>query len=594
VTKSGAERIDLARLFVLAVKWTAGIVALVVLTPWLIVLTPRWVFHSASLAFLWSLLALSVLAIPAVLVGGAWSIWAAIRASRRGDIAARTRHLRRVLLASSCFVSLIAMEMVSQIVLRWSLRLPALPTRFAKSAKHGSPSGSVPQENDGLYIVVIGESSARGEPYHPWLSVGQLIGWQLEQVFPGRPVDVDVRADGGYVLEQAVLPLCELEQRPDAIIVFAGHNEFQTRFGWSRDVRHYVEEGPKQSLALLDWVRSTSSTAKLTLKTLDRYYGESAPRSVTRALVDHPICAPKETAFLLEDFRVRLDAVTEYCTRIGSLPILIMPGSNDGSFEPNRSVLAGSTPAATREAFDREFRAIEAAEPNDKQAAIAGYRRLIERHPEFAETHYRIARLLAATGSWAEAKQHFVLARDLDGFPLRCPTDFRAAYRSVARRYDAVLVDGPDVLARISPHGILDDHLFHDAHHLNLAGIVALANDALKQLQRRRAFGWPASVPAPRVELEACARHFKLDGSKWAEVCKHSAGFYARTAYVRFDPSTRLRVADQYGNAAADFAGGLAVRTSDLPTIKMAASLLARHDADVPTDSRSSGGRPPQ
>ncbi|MGO9469431.1 MAG: hypothetical protein ACLQIB_47040 [Isosphaeraceae bacterium] len=58
-----------------------------------------------------------------------------------------------------------------------------------------------------IVFVVVGESSARGEPYYPWLSVGQILGWQLEQVFPGRKIRVDVRADGGFCLEQAILLL---------------------------------------------------------------------------------------------------------------------------------------------------------------------------------------------------------------------------------------------------------------------------------------------------------------------------------------------------------------------------------------------------
>ncbi len=36
-----------------------------------------------------------------------------------------------------------------------------------------------------------------------------------------------------------------------------------------------------------------------------------------------------------------------------------------------------------------------------------------------------------------------------------------------------LLVDGPRVLEAISPHGILDDGLFHDAQHPNLRGYVA-------------------------------------------------------------------------------------------------------------------------
>jgi len=602
-SRSPGEKLrNLARLVILGFIVTGGLAASMVLPPWLRSLTPRWLIRGASVAFLWTLLAVYVLAAPAILIGVVRSSMAVTRAWRRHDVAALGRDLRWVLLVSSCLVGLIAMELCSRAQLRSFRRLPALPTQFAKpsnrvslgsntddsSRKNRQKSGdpvSASATDDGLYLVVIGESSARGDPYDPWLSVGQIVGWQLEQIFPGRKILVDVRADGGVCLEQAVLRLLELERRPDAIIVFAGHNEFQGRYGWSRNVRHYVEEGPNSPLAWLDLARSTSWTAGLILNTLDRYYGEAPPPPrITRTLVDHPIYKPREYAFLREDFQLRLDLLTEYCMRIGSLPILIMPGSNDGSFEPSRSVLAASTPPDARAAFEREFHVVREAELDDTEASIAAYRRLVKQHPEFAETHYRLARLLAATGAWDEARRHFILARDLDGLPLRCPTDFREAYRSVARRYRAVLIDGPEVLSRMSPHGILDDHLFHDGQHVNLLGIVALSNEVLEQLQQHRAFGWPESMPAPHIELETCARHFELDAQKWAKVLEQAATFYARTAYVRFDPSERLRFSDQNHQASLDFATGRPLRDPNLPSLVMAVSILQ------PTRSPPPGG----
>jgi hypothetical protein len=587
---AGADRkksIPLARLIFFAVKVTAAIVTVMVVAPWLPVITPRWVIQGASLAFLWSLLAAVILAAPAVVIAGVWSVLALAKARRSHDATALTRAVRVLLMASTCGVGLIATELVCFTMHRYSRRIPNLPTTFAGpvrrvSAGNGSGVADVKNESasqetaaDELYLVVIGESSARGEPYHPWLSVGQLVCWQLESVFPGRKVRVDVRADGGLCLEQAVLLLTSLEKRPDAIMVFAGHNEFQARYGWSRNARHYVEEGPDSPLALLEKARSITSTSAYILSTIDRYYGEKPPPpKVTRELVDHPTCTPEEYAFLRGDFEFRLDGVTEYCTRVGALPILIMPGSNDGSFDPSRSVLKGATPAAARAAFASEFQAARELESREARAAIAAYRRLADQHPEFAETHYRLGRLLAAEGAWDEAARHFVLARDLDGLPLRCPSDFRAAYRTIAKRYHAMLIDGPEVLLRYSPHGFLDDELYHDAQHPNLKGIAALANDVLEQLQGRGAFGWPASVPAPRIELAECARHFGLDAKKWAEVCRRSQSFYDRTAYTRFDPAERLAVAKQYSEAADDIDAGWPISSMKPKSVAMAVSLL--------------------
>ena len=558
---------------------------------WLVVLTPRWAVRGASIGVLWALFAIYVIAIPSVLIGVAGSALALARARRRQDSVLLRKSLRLLLFSSSCLVGMIATELGSATKLRWLHRLPVLPTQFAARAStpaiRSEAADAVAEAADALYLVVVGESSARGEPYHPWLSVGQIVGWQIERIFPGRKVRVDVRAGGGLCLEQAVLLLKSLERRPDAIIVFSGHNEFVTRLGPSRNVRHYVEEGPLSQLALLDLARSRSSTARLILATLDSFYGERPPPpDLHRQMIDHPVQTPKEYRFLCEDFSIRLDALTEYCTSIGSLPILIVPGSNDGSFEPSRSVLDGSTREELRSAFGREFQVVRAAETVDPAASIAAYRRLAKQHPEFAETHYRLGRLLAAAGEWDDARAHFTLARDLDGLMIRCPSDLHQACRSVARRHGAMLVDGPRVLARAALHGVLDDYLFHDAQHVNLRGIVALANDTLEQLKERGAFGWPLSTPAPRVDVDECARHFELDAKKWSEICGRSASFYFRTSAVRFDPSDRFRVGKEYEQAAIDLEAGRPVKESKIASIALAAALVESGRSDRAGGSR--------
>jgi hypothetical protein len=500
--------------------------------------------------------------------------------------------MRWVLLSSTCLAGLIVTEMGSAIAMRWSYRIPELPTRFPAAARGRSPRPAStrpglnnqattstgrkePAAEAGLFLVVLGESSARGEPYQPWVSVGQIVGWQLERVFPGRRITVEVRAQGGYTLGQAVPLLADLRRRPDAIILFVGHNEFQTRFGWPRTVRHYVEEGPRSPLALLELARSISWTATLILKTLDGFYGEAPPPAEsTRELVDHPICTRWEHESIRKDFEVWLDAFAAYCNRIGALPIVVVPASNDGSFEPNRSVLAGSTPRAARTAFARAFAAARSLEATDPRAAIEAFRGLVAEHAEFAESHFRLARLLADAGAWDEARRHFILARDLDGSPARCPTDFRDTLRRVARRRGAMLVDGPVVLEGLSAHGILDDQLFHDAHHLNLDGTIALAQDILEQLRLRRSFGWPESAAVPGIETGNCVRRFALDRAKLAKVCERCANWFEATAHLRYDPSERRDVSNRYRRAGYALAEGRPLPATMPPSLASLAQIM--------------------
>jgi len=275
------------------------------------------------------------------------------------------------------------------------------------------------------------------------------------------------------------------------------------------------------------------------------------PRKSTRELVDGPVCTAAEASEIFADFRRRLDAIAGYCETMGTLPILIIPPSNDGGYDPSRSILAPETPRSERVTFARAVARARAMEGKDRALAVRLDRELVDRHPEFAETHYRLARLLEQTGNWEEARQHYVQSRERDAMPLRCPEPLRQAYREVVARHPAVLlVDGPRVLEAKSAHGIVDDHFFHDAQHPNLQGYAALAADVINQLGARCAFGWPEATPVPVVDVEACHRHFGIDAPRWSEICRREAKFFGFSATIRYDPKFRKERAAAYLRAA--------------------------------------------
>jgi tetratricopeptide (TPR) repeat protein len=426
--------------------------------------------------------------------------------------------------------------------------LPGVPER-----RQPRSPGSAPP----LRILVIGESSARGEPYHPWLSVAQIAAWRLEKVFPGRTFQVDMWAKGGVNLETMHNKLTGLSYRPDALMVYVGHNEFQSRYAWMREVDHYLDDHPELGGAQRQWAVKLFLRVSPLFQLLDETREHQRldalpPRMVTRTLVDRPTCTLAESKAIEEDFERRLESIAVFCESINTLPIFVIPACDDAGWDPSRSVLAAETPRAERAAFAKEVMHARALETKDRSEAVRIYRELVKRHPEFAETHYRLARLLERTGTWDEAREHYVQARELDGLPLRCTERFRQAYRLVAARHPSVLlVDGPRVLEAKSRHGIINFRFFHDAQHPNLAGYIALAEDLMIQLRARHAFGWTDEKAVPAIDADACVRHFDLNAAKWAYVCKRDLGFFRASSYVRFDPDFRNERAVQYLRAGA-------------------------------------------
>jgi hypothetical protein len=444
----------------------------------------------------------------------------------------------------------------------------ALPTEFRDR-----------KDADEVDLVVIGESSAEGVPYNTWLSVGQIVRWKLAEAIPGRRFNVQVVAGSGEILVTQHRRLAgRLNRRPDALIIYCGHNEFTARFAYSRDLEHYVDGQPPTAWhVFVERVERTSALCNLIGEAADKYRRAiPPPPGYNRALVDVPAYTPSEFAALVADFRRRLEELVAYAERIGALPILIVPPGNDTSFEPNRSFLPARTPLADREAFARDFQAARHLEASDPARAIESYRALLSRQPGFAETHYRLARLLERTGNWDEVYQHDLAARDLDGYPMRCPSAFQDAYRSVASRHPCILIDAQAEFHAIGEHGLLDDHLFHDAMHPSLRGQIALAQAMLRELHARRAFGWPANSVAPIVDPAACAKQFGLGQDAWRYICTWGILFYDLTAPLHYDQSHRHAKQEAFAQAAERIRKGAAPESVGLPNIGIPPAVPAR------------------
>ena len=88
------------------------------------------------------------------------------------------------------------------------------------------------------------------------------------------------------------------------MILYAGHNEFQSRFDWAHAAYQYADETPPiaetlESLAgrvspLIRLIQETSRTLKVSTP---------PPAVVTRRLVDVPVYSPEQYAERLTEFK---------------------------------------------------------------------------------------------------------------------------------------------------------------------------------------------------------------------------------------------------------------------------------------------------
>jgi hypothetical protein len=439
-----------------------------------------------------------------------------------------------------------------------------LPTEFEDSSGDGD-----------IDLVVVGESSAQGVPYDRWLTPGALLEWKLRQAIPGRNIRTNVVAISGSTLESQHRMLGDLLRRPEILVVYCGQAEIVNRLAYSDSSSYYFDELlPEATEILVEWVEQSSPVCGLLHKGQEycRRSIPDAPRDV-RKLID--ICSYTQTEYttLLIDFRRRLETIVSHFERLGTLPVLVVPASNDGSFEPNRSFLPAATLRSEREEFAREFQETRRLERTDPDGAIGRYRALLERQPRFAETHFRLGKLLEGKEEWEEAYRHYIAARDLDGFPTRTLTAFQNVYREVAARHDCILVDLQSYFHLIGRHGLLDDELFQDAMHLSLRGQIALAQAVVQALGARRAFGCRKDWAVAAIDPTECAERFNLKPAGWKILCHWGMMFGELSAGWRYDMSARLEKRGRYQEGLERLNAGAAPESLGLPNIGVPAPI---------------------
>lgn len=468
---------------------------------------------------------------------------------------------RWLLLFGSIILGLILGEVAAAVWLFDRHHLPALPGHFDQRARAA----------DELLIMVVGGSSALGVPYDGWLSIGAIVRRELQAVIPAHRVRLEILAEKGATLEAMHRKLALMTERPDALIIFSGHNEFLSRFSLANRVIYYDDERQaRRGRVWLERVSGFSPLYTLIRENLEMHRVSVIPAlllSTMDTIVGRPICTPAEASSLIDDFHRRLEAIVSDCERIGCLPILIIPPGNDAS-PPNQSYASPSTDALTRRKLASHLLQLEMIEAQDPAHAISAYQQFVTDQPTHAWAHYRLARLLNSAGLFAEANHHFLLARDHDGLPLRCISRIEAVYHSVAKNHPGcILIDGPAVLRSKSRHGILDAELFHDTVHPTLAGHVALAEAVLDGLKSRSAFNWPASTPAPILDPKRCAAQFKLDASSWAIICERTAIFYGQVAFLSSHLADPIHWRDRYAMAARQIRAGAQPEDVGIPGV---------------------------
>ncbi len=318
-----------------------------------------------------------------------------------------------------------------------------------------------------LRVFVQGESSAAGFPYGLGASLAGVLDQRLERAYPSREVEV-ISTALAAVNSYALLDFADeiLAQRPDAVVIYVGHNEYLGVLGVGSSLRMAGSPSVTRAFLVLREWRLFQAMAKLIGFTGQR---GAAPATAAADTLMARVAGERSIALDSglfrrgeEQFRANLDALLAKYRGAG-VPVFIGTLVSNERDQPPLAVLAGV--------------------PGDPAAA--------------SKLAYRNAQDVEAAGRFDVAREDYAWARDLDPLRFRAPGSFNSLVALSAKAHGATLVDAHARFVAASPNGLVGDTLLLEHVHPNLDGYALLAGAFFDALVASGLAGTPEAAVTP-------------------------------------------------------------------------------------------------
>ncbi len=297
----------------------------------------------------------------------------------------------------------------------------------------------------GLRIFALGESSAAGFPYPPNAMFTRFVADALRDALPTDTVEVinlGIAATNSYALVDFADEI--LEQKPDAILIYSGHNEFYGALGIGSTeslgsypplIRVYLK------LQRLKTVRLLRNSVQQMLSLFSGRRGDdgSSASRMENVARDQRIALGGQTFVNgTRQFETNLSIVVRKFHRAG-VPVFIGSLASNLRDQPPLSFTSGDADAArpAMNAFEQASR-------------------------------------MLGTGDSLGAANAFSRARDLDVVRFRAPEAFNAIVKRVALRDSAFYVPVAETFAQNAKYGIAGHDLVLEHVHPNSHGYALL------------------------------------------------------------------------------------------------------------------------
>ncbi|MDX1699971.1 MAG: hypothetical protein R3250_05095 [Melioribacteraceae bacterium] len=291
-------------------------------------------------------------------------------------------------------------------------------------------------KNENSYrIFILGGSSAAGFPYMPLGAFSRYIRQRLEHNYPNKEIEV-VNLGLSAVNSYTILDLLPdvLDEQPDLILIYAGHNEYYGALG----VGSMESLGRSRALVNFAIKLNNYKTTQL-LRDFLKYIGKviSGDQPSAKGTLMARMAKNQSIELNSEIYRLGLSQFRENMLDVIKLinekrvPLII--STLVSNLRDQAPFIPGNEKENAKIVFDKGTN-------------------------EYSNSNYE------------EADSLFRLAKDLDQLRFRAPSDINLLIEQMCDSLNIPIVQSDSILSSSSPNGIIGDNLMSDHLHLNLAG----------------------------------------------------------------------------------------------------------------------------
>lgn len=332
-------------------------------------------------------------------------------------------------------------------------------------------------------IFVLGESAAMGDP-DPAYGFSRYLEVMLRNRYPAMNFEV-VNTGSVAINSHVLLAIARglAQQRPDLFIIYSGNNEVVGPYGPGTALTSSAMSLPVIRTSI--FVRSTRIGQLLT-----RLGEQKKQWTGMEMFLDRQVPASSP---LLQDahanFASNLRETVAVGRSFGARVIVSTVATNLKDCAPFASLHREDLKPEELQSWSALVRrGADLESARQYSEALQAYLAATKIDGQYAELEFRIARTLWMLGDHANARKHFLRARDLDSLRFRADSKINEINRTVAAsRADVELVDAEATFAKESANGVIGSELVYEHVHMTPLGNYLLARAMFLQIASKLA-----------------------------------------------------------------------------------------------------------